>query len=308
MTNAFTFNPLSGKITDGITICDRKPKDNFGNLHPPHIAVGSRFLMVDRIHHPHTVDQKVMDMSIAEKQAKSGKSFLIATRRFEGETSVFLLFDGATVPRGFKRHVNGNAVGAWCGFAYGDIHPLRYDTNAECFLLAFGKNAEVYICTKDGAVYRFRRDGNIIAQIALTPAEMAEVRVAKAREQVERFADEPKRVHGILWGIIRLLQNSRKYPSAMNVFVDFLTEFNDGTMYGKMLDDIRAFLHAMDHDKASWFYDTTDVVPITTAKSRKIAVGGDGKTRSLARKCKRSDADKQLRLRMRGGQGKKSDK
>lgn len=281
MTNLYTFNPFTG-ITAGIRLVLDGVDPRTQRPTAPHIAVGSRYVAVDKFWKDVSLDGvgRLHDVSLHTVHLHSGaKSFPVLIPQHPKETKLYCYID-PTVPKGVKPWVNPQDVRARFGIGtMRGVKPVVSDNFTQTFFLEFEEeDSQVDIWYETGHIARLVRRADELVEIRLTAKEIAKERTWQFQKQMEELHDDDgvtmKCRHGIIGGAIRLLRLTHDH-GAQDELVDFLVDQLPNLTLS-LRNEIHSLLKAKGHLFAGNFLPgwTSNVVQL---KSVSAVEGGAAK-------------------------------
>ncbi len=313
MTNCFTFSPLGGFL-DGISIATNVAKIG-GGVHPQHVAIGDKYVVIDKVRVPNIQAGLLMEASVREVHPASGKNSFNAISK-KGDDTIVVFVDINLVPAGAKRKLDPSVINAWVHFE-SNATLVAYNLAFGKALVSFGRDGEsTLIFDRDGAVYSIaRQDGMMVVQ-PLSVVEQAKERTRLLKNQVRNFehavAEGKKefpvkevpitRLHGILGGAVRLLSFLVRYDrEACTPLVDFLVDHVGAGLSEGVRKETYNLLRTHGHPQAIMFaegFDTSNVVSF-----KQHADGASARAKAEQKRKERSARDADDRAKMKGKSG-----
>lgn len=303
-SNLFTFNPFSG-VSEGIRLVANGVNPRNQRRLPLHIACGAAFVAIEQgWKHPPIRHGLLHEASLHLIEPANGNhSFNVLVPRNEGSKRLYCFVD-STVPAHIRSRVTGEMVRArTCVVMQGQARMVAYDHVVQSYLVEFSdEDDQLDVWYESGAIGRLVRRGNQIVSIRLTPSEIARERIEQFEAQFAESANvefDIRRRHGIIAGAVRLLRYTTD-RNAENELVDFLVD-QLPHLTERMRAEIRELLLVKNHPFAGNFLAGSSMGNIVVLPTDPDSAARRAK--AAQRRRDRSDADRELRLSMRGKGG-----
>lgn len=267
----------------------------------PRLIVGERFVLRNRngnlgcLYRPKFPWGLVRRAELVEITKREGGVFHVLEKPADG-CKTGLLFVDTRIPDNFY---NKNQINAWFGLSgTGEV----FVSSNGCHLVEFDEGEHLSVFYPDGFVRLVTFNDSVFDLKPLSPADMAKMRVEKAKSQLEACDDSEvgiRRRFGILFGLASLLMLTKHEKEARTVILDFFRELKD--LPRNVQASIRDNLERLGDSQALAFADN-----ISFFNGAVLAKRSGPPAEAKAKKAEKAGRDREFTLATKGPSGSKS--